>query len=104
MQESKMKRWHEEYSRTHREWKKHYLVHVESNINYNRVVGRDPFKIDCICDQQKGRFRKIKNLDCGVPQCWLCHSDKFPVREKTRKELIADLKLEEGISELKGIE
>jgi len=103
MQRLKMKRWHEDYPRTYREWRKHYLSHVESNINYNRIPGRDPYTIDCVCDQQKGRFRKMDAWDCGNPHCYLCHSDKYPVREKTRQELLADLKLEEGVSEL-GVE
>jgi hypothetical protein len=93
------KRWHEEYPRTHREWRKHYLFHVESNISYNRAPGRDPDQFDCICDQQKGRFRKKDAWDCGHTQCYLCHSDKFPKRETTLQEDRSELKLREGIEE-----
>lgn len=95
-----MKRWHEEYPRTYREWRKHYLSHVERNVYDNRILGRDPYVIDCVCDQQKGRFRKTDAWDCGNPQCYICHSDKYPVREKTRQEMNADLKLKEGIQEI----
>lgn len=99
MQESYMKRWHEEYARTYREWRKHYLSHVERNIYDNRIPGRDPYQIDCVCDQQKGRFRKMDAWDCGIPHCRLCHSDKYPVREKTKQELRAELKMKEGIQD-----
>ncbi len=92
-----MKRWHEEYARTYREWRKHYLSHVESNLNFNRGVGRDPYQIDC--DQQKGRFRKKDAWDCGNTQCYLCHSDKFPKREKTYQEWASELKLKEGVED-----
>ena len=95
-----MKRWHEDYARTYREWRKHYLSHVESNITYSRVPGRDPYKIDCVCDQQKGRFRKKDAWDCGNTQCYLCHSDKYPKREKTKQELRSELKFKEEVEDL----
>ncbi len=94
-----MKRWHEEYLRTHREWRKHYLSHVESNVIFNRAPGRDPYQIDCICDRQKGRFRKNDAWDCGQTQCYVCHSDKFPTRETTHQEKHSELKLREGMEE-----
>lgn len=92
-----MRRWHEDYTRTHREWKKHYLTHVEDNISFGREAGRDAYDIDCACDAQKGRFRKRHAFDCGHTRCWLCHGSKFPRREKTRQELLADLKFREGL-------
>lgn len=96
-----MKRWHEEYFRIYREWKKHHDQHVESNKNYGaRDIGRDPYEIDCVCDKQIGRFRKKDNGDCGQPRCWMCHSDKFPKREKTRQERKADLRLREQRDEM----
>lgn len=94
-----MKRWHEESSRTNREWKKHWRTHVEGNINSGRNIGKDPYEVDCICDKQKGRFRKKKALDCGNPQCHLCHSDKYPKRELTYREWEANLKLKEQSNE-----
>jgi hypothetical protein len=94
-----MKRWHEEYPRTYREWRKHYLCHVESNINSNRVLGGDPYQVDCVCDQQKGLFRKRRALGCGRARCQLCHSYKFPKRLTTRGESCSELKLIEGIEE-----
>lgn len=94
-----MKRWHEEYQRTYREWFKHYRSHVESNKNWVREPGKDPYEVDCLCDQQKGRFRKTDAWDCGNTRCYICHSDKFPVREETHQELFSKLKLKEGIEE-----
>jgi len=96
-----MKRWHQEYSRTHREWKKHFLSHVESNINYNRIPGVDPYKVDCKCDEQKGRYRKTDAWDCGNTRCFLCHSDKYPKRKDTKQELLSKLKFKEGKDDLK---
>jgi len=94
-----MKRWHEDYPRTYREWSKHYLSHVASNISFNRLPGRDPREVDCDCDQQKGRFRKKHAFDCGKTQCYSCHSYKFPKREATREERRSELKLKEEIEE-----
>jgi hypothetical protein len=95
-----MKRWHEDYSRTYREWRKHYLYHVKCNISYSRVPGSDPYQIDCACDQQKGRFRKRHDGDCGKTQCQLCHSDKYSKRQTTHQERCSELELKEGIAEL----
>ena len=98
-----MKRWHEEYSRTFREWKKHWLSHLESNlerIGSGQEHPFDPFEIDCSCDQQKGRFRKMRAFDCGNPHCYMCHSDKYPKRDDTRQEKVSQLRLKEGISDL----
>jgi hypothetical protein len=48
---------------------------------------------------QKGRFRKRHAFDCGVTRCWTCHGDKYPRREKTSQELLAELKLREWLEE-----
>ena len=93
-----MRRWHNDYPRTLRQWKKHYLDHVESNVNFGREIGRDPYEIDCACDAQKGRFRKKHAFDCGNTRCRLCHGDKYPRREQNRQELLAELKFREGIA------
>lgn len=95
-----MRRWHEEYPRTYREWRKHYRSHVESNKTSQRVAGKDPYDVDCICDRQKGRFRKRDAWDCGHARCYLCHSDKVPRRQATYQERCAALRLKEGIIEL----
>ena len=92
-----MKRWHEDYPRTLREWKKHHLNHVEKNVYFGREVGRTPFEIDCVWDAQKGRFRKRRAFGCGNTRCQLCHCDKYPRRVKTRQESLAELKFREGI-------
>lgn len=81
-----MRRWHSELHITTREWRKHYLSHVKSNLSWNRNVGQDPYVIDCVCDEQRGRFRKKDAWDCGNTRCGICHNDKFPKRELTRKE------------------
>jgi hypothetical protein len=94
-----MRRWHNDYPRTLREWKKHYLDHVASNVDSGGDVGRDPFAIDCVCDAQKGRFRKKRAFDCGGSRCHICHADKYPIRKKSRRELIAELELREGFND-----
>jgi hypothetical protein len=94
-----VRRWHEDYSRTLREWKKHYLDHVWSNVYFPREIGKDPYEIDCVCDAQKGRFRKKHAFDCGKTRCLLCHGDKYPKREKKRQELVAELKFREWLEE-----
>jgi hypothetical protein len=100
MQRREMKRWHEEYLRTHREWKKHYLSHVKRNIEFVSVPGRDPYLVDCDCDQQKGRFRKRRAWGCGRARCQLCHSYKFPKRKTSRDERRSELKVIEEIRDL----
>ncbi len=95
-----MKRWHEEYSRTYREWRKHYRCHVERNVAFSWVPGRDPYQVDCACDRQKGRFRKTHAGGCGRAGCQLCHPYKFPKRETTRKERRAEFAFREEIEEL----
>lgn len=94
-----MKRWHEDYPRTRREWRKHYLIHVKVNIQGSGQVGQDPFVVDCACDRQTGRFRKQDAWDCGNTQCGICHRDKFPKRTLTRQEVVADLRFREELRE-----
>lgn len=100
MQEFNMKRWHEDYSRTYREWNKHFISHVKRNIESNRVPGKDPYQVDCVCDQQKGRFRKTDAWDCGNTKCFICHSEKYPKRKDTRQELFSKLKFNEQKDDL----
>jgi hypothetical protein len=97
-----MKRWHEEVHITYRNWRNHRRFHVESNIDHGsqNEPGKDPFEVDCECDNQRGRFRKKDAYDCGNTRCCLCHSDKFPKRDKTYQEKRAELKHKEGIIEL----
>jgi hypothetical protein len=97
-----MKRWHEDYRITHREWKKHRRSHVESNIgNNNRRIGVSADVVDCECDEQKGRFRKKDAFDCGNPHCGICHSDKYPKRSKHEHELKSELDFKEQLKELR---
>ena len=85
-----MKRWHEDFKISRREWKKHRDRHVKWNkSNCASRVGRSPYEVDCICDEQIGRFRKMDAFDCGRPRCGLCHSSKR-YNLKTEKEIAAD--------------
>ena len=103
-----MKRWHEDFHVSFREWKKHHRGHIESNIQqpiiYENGVAvglrRDVWDVDCVCDTQVGRFRKIDAYDCGKPRCLMCHGDKFWKRYETYQEWCSSLKLREGIEEL----
>lgn len=102
-----MKRWHEEYTVFYRQWKAHRKSHVESNVDNggrpNRI-GKDPYKVDCACDDQVGRFRKKDAWDCGNTQCGICHRDKFPKREITDQEKKSNIKLKESLKELRDKE
>jgi hypothetical protein len=103
-----MKRWHEEMRITYREWREHWLIHVDANkvraIGYGffqREPGSDPEDVECPCDEQPGRFRKRDAYDCGKPGCLICHGDKFPRRKLTKQEMIASLQFEEQLRELR---
>lgn len=95
-----MKRYHDEINITKRNWLKHRRMHIDSNLNNHKFPGYDPYEVDCECDNQKGRFRKKDAFDCGNPQCKICHSDKFPKREPTRKEIKSNLDFKEQKKEL----
>lgn len=90
-----MKRWHEDYPRTCREWRKRYLYHVKSNIESSREA--NPYEG---FELEKGRFRKRDAWDCGNVRCGICHSDKFPVRELTRPEILSDFRFKESLEDL----
>lgn len=96
-----MKRWHEDYKITLREWKKHRSSHVERNKTWTRNrIGVSAYVVDCECDEQKGRFRKKDAFDCGKPHCGICHSDKYPKRSKNNQELKSDMNYNEQLREL----
>jgi hypothetical protein len=95
-----MKRWHQELAVTKRNWLAHRRMHVESNKTWTKEVGKDPYVVECECDEQLGRFRKKDAWDCGNPRCWICHSDKFPKRELTIKEVKANLSFSEQMKTL----
>lgn len=97
-----MKRWHQEIAITKRNWREHRRIHVESNKTWTREVGKDPYEVDCACDDQIGRFRKKDAYDCGNTRCYICHSDKLPKRSLHEQEQIADLSFREQVSELYG--
>jgi hypothetical protein len=92
-----MKRWHDEYALTRRQWRRHRRGHVEYNMGRSqgfgpgqRPPGSDPREVDCPCDAEVGRFRKRDAHDCGRARCQVCDGYKIPKREPTRKEREAD--------------
>lgn len=76
-----MKRWHEDYNHSLREWKENCRHNYESTLKV-------------------GHFRKRQSLDCGKVQCSICHSCKFPKRELTRKEDLSNRSFKEQIREI----
>jgi hypothetical protein len=98
-----MKRWHEDWYVSLREWRKHRRSHVESNkrriVREEGDVGIDPWNVDCPCDDQVGRFRKKDAWDCGIPHCRICHGNKYPKREKSRQELESEFSFKEQLME-----
>lgn len=86
-----MKRWHEEYHRTKRQW----VEDCRRRLDWWGYGG-------LLETRQIGRFRKRKPYDCGNTQCYMCHSDKFPKRELTHQEFFSKLSLKEQMDELYG--
>lgn len=84
-----MRRWHLERHITYRNWD-----------NYRRFVHRDePVRSGHPRQDQPGRFRKRDAWDCGRSKCHLCHQDKL-LRRPRRSELLADLRLREGLADV----
>lgn len=71
-----MKRWHEDRKIMLKNKKLNSILFMRTNY-------------------PMGKFRKSHPCDCGNAQCHLCHADKYPKREQTDKEKLADLKLKE---------
>lgn len=94
-----MKRWHEDRKVAFREWKKHRRTHVDVN-QYGNRVGISAYVVDCECDDQVGRFRKMDAYDCGNPHCWICHGDKYPKRSRHEQEMRSDDAFREQLREL----
>ena len=100
-----MKRWHQDFTVSKRQWKRHRRMHVDSNKNYSigfqaQRVGVSAYEVDCECDDQIGRFRKKDAYDCGHTQCFMCHGDKFPKREPTEQEMISEMSFREQLMEM----
>ena len=100
-----MQRWHQEVRITRREWSKHRARHIEENRSRSGRdrVGMDSNAVDCVCDDQIGRFRKCKGLGCGNPRCQLCHSYKFPRRLETRQEVMARKVFQKQVAEMQFV-
>ena len=62
-----MKRYHKERAR----------IQSEHRFHLRRVHDLPKEPVDCECEQQAGRFRKKKALDCGKAACLLCHYEKI---------------------------
>jgi hypothetical protein len=61
-----MKRWHQEYPKILNRWRKHRKAHVKENIAASHEkIGCDPYVVDCVCDEQVGRFRKSHSFASG---------------------------------------
>lgn len=91
-----MRRYHVERHITDRNWRNHIRSHQQSNL----ARGVSPDKIDCLCDQQRGRFRKRDAHDCGKTRCFVCHCDKI-LDYKTRQDLRSRDKFKAGLSEVR---
>jgi hypothetical protein len=79
-----MRRWHQDLSVTSRQrWLQFHFVH-------------DGQATGCACDEQLGRFRKRRALDCGHSRCQLCHFDKIH-GIKSHRQLIEDLRFHEQV-------
>jgi hypothetical protein len=86
-----MYRWQQDRRITRSHWHEHL-----------KLVHDWPKKpLDCVCELQMGRFRKIGGHGCGKARCLLCHAHKI-FREPTRQEELADLRLREGLAEVEG--
>ena len=100
-----MKRWHQESRITLREWSKHRARHIEENQkNSGRDrVGMDVNVVECVCDDQVGRFRKKKAFDCGNSRCQVCHFHKFPKRLESLQEGVARREFQKEIAEMRFV-
>ncbi len=95
-----MQRYHQEISITRRNWAEHRRNHVRDNVSFRKIVGKSAYAVDCICDEQKGRFRKTDAYDCGKARCKICHGEKYPVRELTIQEINSLIKFKEQVKEM----
>ncbi len=75
-----MKRWHEDYFHSLRHWKRFHSLAYKHDLPV-------------------GKFRKKKSFDCGNARCYICHSDKYPKRDLTRKEIISSLNHKEQMND-----
>ena len=58
-----MKRWHDDYKITLREWKKHRQTHIDSNKSQSAYrIGKKADEIDCVCDLQIDDLEKWMHL------------------------------------------
>jgi hypothetical protein len=84
-----MRRWHRERHISLRQQRLHWrLAHDWAER-----------PVDCECEWQLGRFRKLDGGDCGNARCYICHIDKVLDRPR-RGDRLAELRLREGIDEL----
>jgi hypothetical protein len=85
-----------------RRWRSEKQIAIRRRLEHLTLVHGWPERtVECICDQQLGRFRKHKALGCSKARCYLCHSDKLLGRPR-RSERAAALKMKEGLEALNG--
>lgn len=89
-----MRRWHEEEhigKRRVKAWNYDYMTRMGDGAAALPERTR-----------QVGRYRKRHPFACGNPRCGICHSYKFPKRELTRNEQIAELNFKEQVDDNRG--
>ena len=84
-----MRRWHQDVRVT--------LSHQREHLKVVHDWPRRP--LDCPCEVQLGRFRKIGGHGCGKARCLLCRFDKI-FQVPTRAERIARLRFREQLREV----
>lgn len=102
MQETSMKRWHEEFPRTYRQWRERHAQRIENYLEGVSSLWRERFVRIRERDRQVGRFRKTNHWSCSR-RCPYCHRGKYPTRTATYQEWCAQQKLTEGIAELNAV-
>ncbi len=84
-----MRRWHQDVSVSR--W------HQRDHLKVVHDWPRRP--VDCACELQVGRFRKIGGHGCGKVRCLLCRFDKI-FQVPSHKERIARLRYLEQLREI----
>lgn len=99
----RMTRYAQEKHRIQNTWREHWHFHVRQNVEMaDQTPPFDPTDISCSCDNQPGRFRKRKPLDCGKSKCFTCHCDKLSDGKggPFHKRYVADVDFAEQLAEL----
>ena len=93
-----MKRANEERSRTLRVWQAHRAGHVNSTIRSGgKLGGRPEDSVNCICDNQAGRFRKGQRAHGGCSDICCKWGKLLKIAKKYQRQ--ADISCEEQLDE-----